>query len=157
MLVGLVPTKYLCRVLSCCQAQQYSQELPFSTLAYQHSNIANRFFTAKSANKGKLGTTAIQDVKIKLASSLFSFHFMDSITLGKTVLYQPASISSQTQLSGVHVKQISSTRGSYHSLFYHTALIFQPAKPSRSSSGCFYPAQQGKDATPSEFRPLHLY
>ena len=51
-------------VLSWCQAQLYYQEHLFPVLADQHSYTANRLFTAKPANKGKLGASAIQSAKI---------------------------------------------------------------------------------------------
>ena len=43
-------TKYLRRVLSWCQAQPYSQELPSSVLANRNSGTAKRLCTAKPDN-----------------------------------------------------------------------------------------------------------
>ena len=97
-------SKHLRKVLGRCQGQLYSQKL-LSILPNQHSNMVNRICTAKQANKGKLGTSAVQHPKIQEASCLLS---LDSWAqyINDQYLHQPAKVSNQSHLSRVHIKQI---------------------------------------------------
>ena len=69
---------FLRRVLSQCQAQPYSQELPSSVLANWQSNTANKLCTAKPANKGELGASAIKHAKVsyrEFIGSLYLYYY----------------------------------------------------------------------------------
>ena len=52
------------RVLSWCQAEPYSKEFPSYILGNWHSDTANRQWTKKPVNNGKLGASAIQHPNI---------------------------------------------------------------------------------------------
>ena len=56
VVTSALPPRYLHRDLSWCQAQPYSQELPFFLLSKWHSNTANSLSTTKPVNKGKMET-----------------------------------------------------------------------------------------------------
>ena len=76
-------------------SRPYSQEHPSSVLANWHSNTANRLVTAKPANKGELGTSAIQHAKYnQLEFDLTSFHGLNNIS--DQCLHRPAKVSSQS-------------------------------------------------------------
>ena len=63
--------KFLCEVLSWCQAQLYSQEFPSSVLARWRINAFSRLCSAKPANKGKLVQFNMQKYNQLVPCSLF--------------------------------------------------------------------------------------